>query len=769
MANTKVTGDLIASGTITAANLVSGTLDSILGTYLSTNSYATESYVTTAVSNLIDAAPASLDTLNELAAALNDDANFATTVTDSIATKLPLAGGNITGNLSVDTNVLFVDAANDRVGIGTSSPAVKLDIVGASPILRVLATDTGGDAALNLTALGTDGSSLAVSRMVGLNEGAGATSALSFETRGSNGVIEERVRINSAGNVGIGVSPTTSQTRALHIGATTGGTEIHITSALGSTASNGLSIIQSGSESYIYNRENGTLRFATDNTERMRIGSNGNVSIGGTATGDALRIYNSGYPLVKFIDGSTNRGLLGYVFDWGVFSLQSESNLTFRTGASGGSERMRIEAGGNVGIGTALPSEKLHVVSSRADVLAESTSVSQATRFRLKTTSREWRIGTNATQGDSLWFYDADAASYRMLIDSSGNVGIGTTSPVAGGGAAGTTVLHVNGATEGQIHLTNSTTGATTNDGFNLGASLNDVFYNNREAGNQIFYNNGAERMRITSTGNVGIGTSNPLYKLTLPNNNFISFNNDSSNPFGIGGGDNAMTRIVMGAASGAGSTIQFGVGSNGTYAGFSSKMIINSAGNTTIMPAGLANGTLTVGRNGNFASLGPVSDGNGTTTAFLSGYSSASGTSNAIIYTNGTYGSRTGTYGAIISDQRYKENIIDTSPKLDKIMQVRVRNFNLIGDELKQIGVIAQEIEQIFPSLVYERELTKNIETIDNEGNVVSEVKITGETAKAVKDSIFTYILLKGIQELKGIVDQQQIEIDNLKAQLNG
>ena len=132
MANTKVTGDLIASGTITAANLVSGTLDTLLNGYLTTNSYATESYVTTAVSNLIDAAPASLDTLNELAAALNDDANFATTVTDSIATKLPLAGGNITGNLSVDTHVLFVDTVNDRVGIGTSSPSGKLTVNGAS-------------------------------------------------------------------------------------------------------------------------------------------------------------------------------------------------------------------------------------------------------------------------------------------------------------------------------------------------------------------------------------------------------------------------------------------------------------------------------------------------------------------------------------------------------------------------------------------------------------------------------------------------------------
>lgn len=49
--------------------------------------YATETYVNTAVSNLVDSAPSTLDTLNELAAALNDDANFATTVTNELATK----------------------------------------------------------------------------------------------------------------------------------------------------------------------------------------------------------------------------------------------------------------------------------------------------------------------------------------------------------------------------------------------------------------------------------------------------------------------------------------------------------------------------------------------------------------------------------------------------------------------------------------------------------------------------------------------------------
>ena len=61
--------------------------DTRVGTYLTNNSYATQSYVNTQVSNLVDSAPSTLDTLNELAAALGDDANFSTTITTSIGTK----------------------------------------------------------------------------------------------------------------------------------------------------------------------------------------------------------------------------------------------------------------------------------------------------------------------------------------------------------------------------------------------------------------------------------------------------------------------------------------------------------------------------------------------------------------------------------------------------------------------------------------------------------------------------------------------------------
>ena len=65
---------------------------------------ANKGYVDTQITNLVDAAPGALDTLNELAAALGDDANFSTTVTNSLATKLSLSGGTMTGAIAMSTN-----------------------------------------------------------------------------------------------------------------------------------------------------------------------------------------------------------------------------------------------------------------------------------------------------------------------------------------------------------------------------------------------------------------------------------------------------------------------------------------------------------------------------------------------------------------------------------------------------------------------------------------------------------------------------------------
>jgi len=85
----------------------------------SSTKVATTAYTDTAISNLVDSSPSTLNTLNELAAALGDDANFSTTVTNSIATKMPLSGGVFTGD--VTTRTLTPPNGVTNIDIGTSS------------------------------------------------------------------------------------------------------------------------------------------------------------------------------------------------------------------------------------------------------------------------------------------------------------------------------------------------------------------------------------------------------------------------------------------------------------------------------------------------------------------------------------------------------------------------------------------------------------------------------------------------------------------------
>ena len=119
---TSVTGNIVVSGTVDGVDiatrdtlfggltsssgvLTNGVTATTQGASDNTTKVATTAYVTTAISNLINNAPSALDTLKELSDALGSDANFSTTVTNSLATKLPLAGGTLTGSLDFGNNV----------------------------------------------------------------------------------------------------------------------------------------------------------------------------------------------------------------------------------------------------------------------------------------------------------------------------------------------------------------------------------------------------------------------------------------------------------------------------------------------------------------------------------------------------------------------------------------------------------------------------------------------------------------------------------------
>ena len=103
-ASQTISNKTLSSNTLGSDLAAGGYTVSGLATPSANSDAATKGYVDTQVSNLVASAPGTLDTLNELAEALGDDPNFATTVTNSIATKLSLSGGTMTGAIAMGTN-----------------------------------------------------------------------------------------------------------------------------------------------------------------------------------------------------------------------------------------------------------------------------------------------------------------------------------------------------------------------------------------------------------------------------------------------------------------------------------------------------------------------------------------------------------------------------------------------------------------------------------------------------------------------------------------
>ena len=109
-----------------------------LSTPVNSTDAATKGFVDTSIANLVDSAPGTLDTLNELAAALGDDPNFATSIASSLGTKLTLTGGSMTGTLSLGgntiTNLASASTTSGVVNKGQmeTQDALKLSLTGGT-------------------------------------------------------------------------------------------------------------------------------------------------------------------------------------------------------------------------------------------------------------------------------------------------------------------------------------------------------------------------------------------------------------------------------------------------------------------------------------------------------------------------------------------------------------------------------------------------------------------------------------------------------------
>lgn len=275
------------------------------------------------------------------------------------------------------------------------------------------------------------------------------------------------------------------------------------------------------------------------------------------------------------------------------------------------------------------------------------------------------------------------------------------------------------------------------------------------------FVAGGAQRMFISGSGQVGIGTTAPSRTLhvvdgtsvtigaTKPGTDSTQIGVDSVAYIAVGGD------LTIRSGGFSSSSERMRITSGGYFKASNTGSYNNLAGNYHEFNQSLGGNTTMVVRNfgsTNGSSILCFTPSADTSEYFLAG--SSGGTTKVYIYTNGNIQNTNNSYGAI-SDIKLKENITDAKPKLDDLLKVKIRNYNLIGEETKQIGVIAQELEEIFPSMIDESEDFKDIEIIDENGNTIIEREYLGTKTKSVKYSVFVPMLIKAIQELKAEIDE--------------
>ena len=302
--------------------------------------------------------------------------------------------GNGTGALNSSAG-LFFDGTN--LGIGTSSPAAKLDVQGGR---SYFASNSDSFAAYLRYNNSTAGVFL------------GSPSANAFQISNSGG--GAYLNIDSSGNVGIGLVPSAAAGGLLQLGNTaqygfqgpTGYLNANIYFGSGAfryAITGAASSYQQNSGQHIWSyAASGTAGAAVSLSESMRIDSSGNVGIGTSSIGGKFTVDSSN--IMPAASGAMNTGVIFQAggasqalnlgssttnnISWinAAYSNNSgvASNLAFMTGAS---ERMRIDSSGNVGIGTSSPN---------ASAILDAQSTTKGVRFPNMTTTQKNAVATPA-------------------------------------------------------------------------------------------------------------------------------------------------------------------------------------------------------------------------------------------------------------------------------------------------------------------------------------------------------------------------------------
>ncbi|MFA5936290.1 MAG: tail fiber domain-containing protein [Candidatus Paceibacterota bacterium] len=416
----------------------------------------------------------------------------------SLGTDIDMAFWTSKNNGTFEEKVRIL--GNGSVGIGTTAPPRILTINKTDNTATGIGTDKTAVIRINNSNTGTPGVFSGI--QFGFNASApdnqvtgaiGSTltdvtsawaGALTFATKANSGatVLTEYMRIAAGGNVGIG---TTSPAYNLHVNTSDGGAS-YVTftnSDTGITSSDGLQIgIDSTEGATLWNRENTYMRFATNNTEQMRILNSGNVGIGTTTPGSSLSVVgtsvnNNGQITIRDSAAmAQNKGghlSFGFKFSaggsyanpaeiWGLKENSTDGDysgyLAFATAVDDGNniEKMRITSAGLVGIGTSTPTANLQVAQGTAGIGTVSVSDTAVTgvgtqftntfkvgdTITVTTTSGSETKAITTITSDTVLVTDAFAGTAaagtaytltggtRFSVLGNGNVGVGTNTPV---------------------------------------------------------------------------------------------------------------------------------------------------------------------------------------------------------------------------------------------------------------------------------------------------------------------------------------------------
>jgi len=289
---------------------------------------------------------------------------------------------------------------------------------------------------------------------------------------------------------------------------------------------------------------------ATPSDEKMRITNDGNVGIGTTTPSSTLEVRKNalGYAGVFYNTSATGEGL---AIRGG--NTSSQNSLVVQN-YDGNNPILIARSDGNVGIGTSSPAFQLQVGISGAQMSLGGAPISNGTgRFKFLNSNsvKNWQISTNDTIAGAFEIIPSTVnggtsfTTPAMLITSTGNVGIGTTTPETKLDVVGNSIQCSNQGRFKGWYSGSQGSGLATEIGILSGEGYINTY--DRTAG---VYGNlnliaGTANMKLTTSGNVGIGTTTPTEKLNISGGNLLmggTFDGMLMNP-GSGAGSLAITR----------------------------------------------------------------------------------------------------------------------------------------------------------------------------------------------------------------------------------